>query len=184
VDKAADGSTDTNGNRVQGLVQAVGAGDFIVAMRVSAAVLDVLTTTALTTVEWSAVYINGTDAATASWYGAGNYWSTATWLNPVFQHATQTTGANKFDVITRSNVHNAGTVWAPGPGPHDVVLARTGTTLNIYFCPPLGSPVLLRTVSVSNVAGYVGLRVAHSSGTSVDLFLTVSAFRRLAAWAW
>lgn len=178
TDKAADGATDTNGDRVQGLAHAVGAGDFVVCMRLDFLRPGVGAADASTAIAAAVALIDGTGATAAddsSWYGVGNYYSGVGMTSPSVLRFSNTAGASRFESYgTFATILNAPGL---GAGPYDVVFARSGTTLDTYMGAAGGAPALVYSYTVSAGAGYIAVRIAHQLGVSHDMQALVLAYR-------
>lgn len=178
TDKAVDGATDTDGDRVQGLLHAAAAGDWVIGLRVSFDRPGVLVADASTALAGMLVFVDGTGATAAddsSWYGIGNYWSGVGFTQPSLLRFSNTAGASRFETYGAfATLLNAPGV---GAGPYDVFFVRTGTALDIYMGPIGGAPALVHTYTVTAGAGYIGLRIQHQLGVAHDLMATIMAYR-------
>lgn len=175
TDKAADGATDTDGNRVQGLVRSIAGGDFVVGMRLSFDRPGVTADTTSTAIKAAAVFVDGADVSTAAWYGVGNYYSGVTLLSPSVLRFANEAGADRFESYAAfATILNAPGV---GVGPYDVFLVRSGTTLTFYMGLAGGVPQAIYSWTVTAGAGLIGLRVAHQADVAHDLMPVILAYR-------
>lgn len=183
TDKASDGTTDTDGNRVQGLLRSVPAGDFVVGLRFCLDRPGVAIGDTSTVVQGGPVFVDGEDAGDSSWYALQNYWSTAAWNNPTLYRMEEEDGADRFD----SAAYAFGAILnAPALGvtPYDAFIQRSGTTLKMYLCPAGDVPQLAYTWTVTAGAGLVGLRLQHQSGVAHDLMAVIQAFDTFGDLPW
>jgi hypothetical protein len=77
----SDGVNSASGNRTQGVVQSVAAGDFIVGIRFRILRPLNLIGDASTVLQVGPVFVDGADLATADWYALSQYYSGSTALN-------------------------------------------------------------------------------------------------------
>lgn len=181
TDKAVNGTTDTDGNRVQGLLHAVSAGDFIVGIRVAFDAVNTPITDAISTLEGTAVFVDGASAANDSFVGIGNYWTATFMRQAIFRRLQNVAGANRFETATANTI-----VSSPGlgGGPFDFFFVRTGTSLAGFVGAPGAIPQLAYTWTVSAGAGMLGVRIQHSAGTAVDCMALIQGYRVFASLPW
>lgn len=174
TDKADDGVTDTNGNRVQGLLRTIAAGDFEARFRVSWDRTGVAASAGPSAYEASVVFVdNPGDVDAGSHYSVGIYWGGDTLPNGDINRYENTSGANRFESRSFSNLFSTAIF---GTGPVDVFLRRTGTTLAALMCTAGGVPQLMHSWTVSAGAGLVGLRAQHFLAIANDLYMTIHAY--------
>lgn len=147
------------GARSQGALVTVAAGNFVQGFRVNLSTTDKLASDPLgDTVEFGAVFVDGSNVGTASWYGviaeigASAYQS----VEPTIYKMSTGAGANRWDTASAytSVVGAVGTVSRS----YDIWFARSGTTLTGYIARPGCVPVGIGTWTVSAGAGLAGIR--------------------------
>lgn len=175
TNKAQDGTTDTDGNRVQGLLRAVAAGDFVLGMRVAFNRPGVYVDTTSTAIAALVVFVDGTDVDTASWYGVGNYYSGVGFTSPTLYRFKNESGANRFETYD-SGFAAVLAAAAHGAGPYDVFFVRTGTTLDTYVGPAGGVPQLVSSSTVTGGAGLFGLRMEFQIGVGHDMTALIMGY--------
>lgn len=182
TDKAADGVTDTDGDRVQGLLHAVDAGNFIVGIRVAFDATATPITDAISTLEGTVVFVDGDSVADDSFVGMGHYWTATYMRSPTtFRRLQNVAGANRFETGT-ANTLVSSPAW--GGGVFDFFFVRSGTDLRGYVGAPGAIPQLAYTWTVSAGAGQLGVRIQHSAGTPVDLMAVIQAYRVFTTLPW
>lgn len=163
TDKDENGSTITAGtNRAQGILRDVPAGDFTWGVRIhpirynSSNVRLRVSATAPSVLVYGAVFVDGDDAATDSWYGINSYFQAPT-LHTMY-YFFRSSGSNRFDTYQSGYVNfNNSTSWKSIPT-KDYFLKRTGTDLELFAANPGGLPSLVFNTTVTAGAGMVGIR--------------------------
>lgn len=173
TDKDSDGVTDTNGNRVQGLLRTVSAGNFEARFRVSWDRAASAAGDGPSAYDGSVVFVDGQDVDASSHYSVGMYWGGDTLQNGDINRYENTAGADRFESRSFANLFSTAIF---GTGPVDVFLRRTGTTLEVLMCSGGGVPNLVYSWTVSADAGLVGLRTQHYLGIATDLYMTIHAY--------
>lgn len=166
---SSDCTTDYGAaTRVGGTLRSVAAGDFRVAIRA-----------APTPNSWAntngshfagVVYVDGTDASTASWYGVAVYVYAGAFTTWNFFNSA---GAARWETYEAGYTQILARYWEV----MDVVFQRSGTTLTVYLAPARGAFVPVATYTVSADAGMVGLRTAVETATTDELDMTLLAYR-------
>ena len=160
LNRKADG-TGITGARAQGRLTAIDAGDFLVGFRVGVGSTTDVSTALSSTMECGAVFVDGTDLDTSSWYGGLAEWNgTSIASGPAMYALWNTSGANRF------GLHHGGgefLAFASLMGAYDtsmtVWLARSGTNLTMYLSTDPGAlPMVAKVWTVSAGAGYAGPR--------------------------
>ena len=169
----ADCSTGAAGNRVQGVLTAVTAGDFVRYFRVGFR-RSVAYGTPSSALAGGAVFVDGASASSA-WYGTFAYWGGADTYFYVYGFSHPVAGIGAWDDLAPTSSSD-GLIYG-GITTFDFALVRSGSTLYSYIAPAGGRLVLAHSWSVSTGAGKVGLRLAVTGGTSDDLSALLMAYR-------
>ena len=169
-------------NRTMGMVDAVGANDFRIAFRVQLSRAGVARATGSTHVLIAGpAFVDGSDAAADSWFGAGYYLSGNTLLNAEILKLESTVGAARWETYSVFSSVMA----APSLPESDWVLERIGTDLNVYVAPARGAGFLIATHTVSTGAGYVAFRSQTLLAEATAIDVTVTGYRSgLTALPW
>ena len=158
-----------SGNRAQGALIAVPAGDFIRAMRIGFR-RSVLGGIASNTLNAGPVFVDGANVGSASWYGPASYWGSQNDFAMSGYALQNEAGANRWETYDGSYA----SLWTnENLIQWDVIIARVGTTLTIYWGPQRGQMNSVKSWTVSAGAGLVGVRTEVMSGSpdSVDVFV-------------
>lgn len=183
TDKLANGN-DADGDRVQGVVKATPAGNFVLGMRVAFHRPGVTVEEATTAIAAAVCFVDGANVSTASWYSVGLYLSGVGMPGATAYRFARASGASRFesyDLALTAGVLGAGVM---ATGPFDVFFVREGTTLSAYMGPVGGAPPLIRTWVVSEDEGSAGVRIAHQLSVAHDMQATIIAWKLLDAIPW
>lgn len=149
------------GSRTQGLLTAIGAGDFVVGMR-----LELTTTTDASSPLGSrpncgGVFVDGADASADDWYGYSPEWNMVSIATgPTAYWMSNTSGTpNTYESYGGGEFASLPNLMGPYDTSMSMWLQRSGVTLKLYVSKVSGSiPMFLKSWTVSAGAGYVGPR--------------------------
>lgn len=182
TDKAVDGATDTDGARVQGLTHPVGAGNFVVGLRLSIdRTATQLAATPAGAYESGVVFVDGDDVDADGFFGFMLYWSSTAYLSHEVYRITDAGGGDKFETRSFTSLLSSPGL---GPGPYDVFFVRSGTTLTAYAGQAGGVPQQVYSWTVTAGAGLLALRVQHHNAGMPDIMPVIHAYRSFAEVPW
>lgn len=165
--------TSGAGNRVQGALIAVGAGDFVRLLRLGFQ-RNVSALASSSVVLGGPAFVDGADVSTASWYGGGIYWGGTDYANSGYTF-DNTSGAARWESYDGGTY---GVIWGTLPScACDCAFVRVGTTLTLYWADMRGQLNAVRSWTVSAGAGYVGVRASVLLGSADNVNILVYAYR-------
>lgn len=165
--------TSGAGDRAQGALIAVPAGDFVRCMRLGFQ-RNVLSTAASSVLVAGPVYVDGADVGNKSWCGPGVYWLGGDFSNQgyVFDNAA---GANRWENYDPGTF---GSVWG---GKYivecDCAIVRSGVFVSFYWGTVRGQLNKMKTWTMSAAAGYVGVRCQVLAGSPDRVDALIYAYR-------